>query len=56
MLLVNGHGGNVTAIRDALARLADEGRHCHALAADLAQTVDRLLGLDAARQAAQQQQ
>jgi mycofactocin system creatininase family protein len=29
MLLVNGHGGNVTAIRDALKRLADEGRRCH---------------------------
>jgi mycofactocin precursor peptide peptidase len=28
MLLVNGHGGNVTAIRDALKRLADEGRRC----------------------------
>jgi mycofactocin precursor peptide peptidase len=29
VLLVNGHGGNVTAIRDALKRLADEGRRCH---------------------------
>jgi mycofactocin system creatininase family protein len=30
MLLVNGHGGNVTAIRDAAAKLSDEGRGCHA--------------------------
>ena len=29
MLLINGHGGNVTAIRDALTRLTDEGRSCH---------------------------
>ncbi len=29
MLLVNGHGGNVTAIRDALKLLADEGRRNH---------------------------
>ena len=29
MLLVNGHGGNVTAIRDAAAKLSDEGRSCH---------------------------
>src|ERR1700691_2682728 len=28
MLLVNGHGGNATAIRDAVTRLADEGRPC----------------------------
>jgi mycofactocin system creatininase family protein len=28
MLLVNGHGGNVTAIRDALATLSGEGRRC----------------------------
>ena len=28
MLLVNGHGGNVTAIRDALATLRAEGRDC----------------------------
>ncbi len=28
MLLVNGHGGNVAAIRDALARLSGEGRRC----------------------------
>ena len=30
MLLVNGHGGNVTAIRDALATLSAEGRRCQA--------------------------
>jgi mycofactocin system creatininase family protein len=30
MLLVNGHGGNVTAIRAAAAKLSDEGRGCHA--------------------------
>jgi creatinine amidohydrolase len=29
MLLVNGHGGNVAAINDALATLRDEGRDCH---------------------------
>lgn len=29
MLLVNGHGGNVTAIGDALATLRAEGRQCH---------------------------
>src|ERR1700689_4851494 len=29
MLLVNGHGGNVTAISDALATLRAEGRDCH---------------------------
>jgi mycofactocin precursor peptide peptidase len=29
VLLVNGHGGNAAAIRDALKRLADEGRRCH---------------------------
>jgi mycofactocin precursor peptide peptidase len=29
MLLVNGHGGNVTAIRDAAAKLSGEGRRCH---------------------------
>jgi len=29
MLLVNGHGGNVTAIRDAMRKLSDEGRSCH---------------------------
>jgi len=29
MLLVNGHGGNVTAIRDAVQKLSDEGRLCH---------------------------
>jgi mycofactocin system creatininase family protein len=28
MLLVNGHGGNAAAIRDALKLLADEGRQC----------------------------
>jgi mycofactocin precursor peptide peptidase len=28
MLLVNGHGGNATAIGDALATLHAEGRHC----------------------------
>jgi mycofactocin precursor peptide peptidase len=28
MLLVNGHGGNAAAIRDALTLLADEGRRC----------------------------
>ncbi len=28
MLLVNGHGGNAAAIRDALDLLADEGRQC----------------------------
>jgi mycofactocin precursor peptide peptidase len=28
MLLVNGHGGNVAAIRDALATLRSEGRAC----------------------------
>jgi mycofactocin precursor peptide peptidase len=30
MLLVNGHGGNVTAINDALSLLRAEGRQCHA--------------------------
>jgi mycofactocin system creatininase family protein len=30
MLLVNGHGGNVTAIRDAVGTLSGEGRLCHA--------------------------
>jgi mycofactocin precursor peptide peptidase len=30
MLLVNGHGGNVTAIRDAVGTLSGEGRRCHA--------------------------
>ena len=29
MLLVNGHGGNAAAIRDALKLLAYEGRRCH---------------------------
>jgi len=29
MLLVNGHGGNVAAIKDALATLRAEGRDCH---------------------------
>ncbi|HTR91380.1 MAG TPA: mycofactocin biosynthesis peptidyl-dipeptidase MftE [Trebonia sp.] len=29
MLLVNGHGGNVTAIGDAIATLRAEGRQCH---------------------------
>jgi creatinine amidohydrolase len=29
MLLVNGHGGNAAAIRDAAALLAQEGRRCH---------------------------
>jgi mycofactocin precursor peptide peptidase len=29
MLLVNGHGGNVAAIGDALAKLRAEGRDCH---------------------------
>jgi mycofactocin precursor peptide peptidase len=29
MLLVNGHGGNVTAINDALGELRAEGRDCH---------------------------
>lgn len=29
LLLVNGHGGNAAAIRDALKRLAAEGRRCH---------------------------
>jgi mycofactocin system creatininase family protein len=28
LLLVNGHGGNAAAIRDALKLLADEGRQC----------------------------
>jgi creatinine amidohydrolase len=35
MLLVNGHGGNVTAITDAIATLGDEGRQCHAWHAGL---------------------
>jgi mycofactocin system creatininase family protein len=30
MLLVNGHGGNVAAIGDALGQLRAEGRDCHA--------------------------
>src|SRR5450756_2804133 len=30
MLLVNGHGGNVTAIRGAVGTLSGEGRRCHA--------------------------
>jgi mycofactocin precursor peptide peptidase len=29
MLLVNGHGGNAAAIRDAVRVLADDGRRCH---------------------------
>jgi mycofactocin system creatininase family protein len=29
MLLVNGHGGNAAAIRDALGKLNAEGRDCH---------------------------
>jgi len=29
MLLVNGHGGNVPAIADAVERLRHEGRQCH---------------------------
>jgi creatinine amidohydrolase len=29
MLLVNGHGGNVAAISDALGKLRAEGRDCH---------------------------
>jgi mycofactocin precursor peptide peptidase len=29
MLLVNGHGGNVGAIKDALGKLRAEGRDCH---------------------------
>jgi mycofactocin system creatininase family protein len=29
MLIVNGHGGNVGAISDALAKLRSEGRDCH---------------------------
>jgi creatinine amidohydrolase len=29
MLLVNGHGGNVAAISDALSKLRAEGRDCH---------------------------
>jgi mycofactocin system creatininase family protein len=29
MLLVNGHGGNAVAIRDAVKLLAEEGRRCH---------------------------
>jgi mycofactocin precursor peptide peptidase len=29
MLLVNGHGGNVPAIADAVGRLRQEGRQCH---------------------------
>src|SRR6202020_2774997 len=29
MLLVNGHGGNAAAIKDALATLRAEGRDCH---------------------------
>jgi mycofactocin precursor peptide peptidase len=29
MLLVNGHGGNVPAIADAVTRLRHEGRQCH---------------------------
>ena len=35
MLLVNGHGGNVPAITDAVTRLRDEGRQCHAWHAGL---------------------
>jgi creatinine amidohydrolase len=29
MLLVNGHGGNAAALRDAVKQLAAEGRQCH---------------------------
>jgi mycofactocin precursor peptide peptidase len=29
MLIVNGHGGNVTATRDAIGQLRREGRRCH---------------------------
>ena len=35
MLLVNGHGGNVTAIRDATGQLHREGRRCQAWHAGL---------------------
>ena len=35
MLLVNGHGGNVTAIRDAVGQLRREGRRSHAWHAGL---------------------
>ena len=35
MLLVNGHGGNVTAIRDAAGQLHREGRRCQAWHAGL---------------------
>jgi mycofactocin precursor peptide peptidase len=35
MLLVNGHGGNVTAIREAVGQLRREGRRCHAWHAGL---------------------
>jgi creatinine amidohydrolase len=35
MLLVNGHGGNGPAITDAVSRLRDEGRECHAWHAGL---------------------
>jgi creatinine amidohydrolase len=35
LLLVNGHGGNVTAIRDAVGQLRREGRRCHAWHAGL---------------------
>ena len=30
MLLVNGHGGNVSGIKDAIGKLRAEGRDCHA--------------------------
>jgi len=30
LLLVNGHGGNVPAVNDALGKLREEGRDCHA--------------------------
>ena len=36
MLLVNGHGGNVAAIRDAARQLGAEGRTCHVWHAGLA--------------------
>jgi creatinine amidohydrolase len=44
LLLVNGHGGNVAAIGDALARLRAEGRDCHVWHAGIRQAMLSVAG------------
>jgi mycofactocin precursor peptide peptidase len=51
-LLVNGHGGNVPAINDALKLLRDEGRQCHAWHAGVRSAPPADAGMDAAGQTA----